>query len=71
MDLLTACFGYVLLRCLQVLLQTAGRGDAFFEEELSLYNLPSLLKAGALRSSFEQRVVADTTTELDQRVRTN
>lgn len=48
----------------------AGRGDAFFEQELTLSNLPLLLKAGALRSSFEERVVADTTIELDQRVRT-
>ena len=54
---------------LQVLLQMASRGDAFFEQELSLSNLPSLLKTGALRSTFEERVVADTTAELDQRVR--
>ena len=46
----------------------AGRGDAFFEQELALSNLPSLLKAGALRSSFQERVLADTTAELDQRV---
>jgi hypothetical protein len=44
-----------------------GRGASFFEDELALSNLMTLLKAGALRSSFEERVLADTTAELDHR----
>lgn len=62
-------FGLQKAQVENILLQMAGRGDAFFEQELSMSNLPSLLRAGALRSTFEQRVVADITADLDQRVR--
>ena len=66
---MTRDFGLQKAQVENILLQMAGRGDAFFEQELSLSNLPSLLQAGALRSSFEQRVVANITADLDQRVR--
>ena len=53
-----------------VLMEMAVRADAFFEEELVLTNLPSLLmNKDALRLRFEERVLADTTGQVDQQVR--
>lgn len=52
-----------------VLLQMAGRGDLFFEDEFVLTNILTLMQTGALRVAFQERVLADTTGQLDGRVR--
>ena len=47
----------------------SGRGDQFFEDEFVLTNIMALMKTGALRVAFQERVLSDTTGQLDGRVR--
>ena len=43
----------------------SSRADAFFEEELVLSNIFALFRSGALRQAFEERVLRDTTAQVN------
>ncbi|ELR12768.1 dynamin domain containing protein [Acanthamoeba castellanii str. Neff] len=51
-----------------VLLELANRGDAFFDEHLSLSNIFALARSEKLRGEFERTVVAETAIQIERSV---
>lgn len=51
------------------LMAAAARADEFFDEELQLTNALALLRSGQLQRAFQDRVLGDTTRQIDDRVR--
>ncbi len=54
----------------QILQDLVERGDTFFEEHIRLGRLPDLMNGEKFRAMFEQEVVGDLNTQIDQKVHT-
>jgi hypothetical protein len=52
----------------KVLLDFQDRGDRFLDETIRLSNFLDLLRSDHVRAEFQQRVVADTTRDIDRQV---
>lgn len=54
----------------QIMQDLVVRGDGFFEEHIRLGRLPDLMNGEKFRAMFEQEVVGDLNTQIDQKVHT-
>jgi small GTP-binding protein len=59
-------FKYHLSHVENVLYALTERGDKFFDETLSIWNIFDLVNGDKLRAAFEREVVADTSREVDR-----
>jgi len=59
-------FKYHLSHVENVLYALTERGDRFFDETLSIWNIFDLVNGDKLRAAFEREVVADTSREVDR-----
>ena len=59
-------FKYHLSHVENVLYALTERGDKFFDETLSIWNIFDLINGDKLRAAFEREVVADTSREVDR-----
>ena len=51
-----------------ILLSLERRGDRFFDQTFRIVNVVELIKSDRIRAAFEREVIADTASQLDERV---
>lgn len=61
-------FQYHSSRIENILYEMIERGDAFFDKNLRMLNIPSLMNSDKLRADFEREVVADTSVRIERHV---